>query len=186
MVAGFVLVGGRSSRMGRDKARLPWNSRLLVQEVANAVSTIAGNVALVGEPQRYRDLGIECLPDLRRGLGPLAGIEAALASGRGILNMIVACDMPGLEAHWLSRLLQTARETTADCVVARDIGGALHPLCAVYHQNGLPQIRQALEAGELRLLDLIEKLATATVEIDKTISNINTPEEWSSWERAQR
>src|SRR4051794_11037884 len=102
--AGFVLVGGHSSRMGCDKALLPLKSGLLIQEVTAKVTAAAGTVALVGEPERYRDLGLDCLPDLRSGMGPLAGIEAALESGRGELNLIVACDMPSLDTDWLCRL----------------------------------------------------------------------------------
>src|SRR5437762_8761701 len=81
--AGFVLVGGHSSRMGRDKALLPLDSGLLIEKLAAMVAAVVGTVALIGEPERYKHLGLECLPDLRPGMGPLAGIEAALESGRG-------------------------------------------------------------------------------------------------------
>ena len=82
LVAGFVLVGGRSLRMGRDKARLPINSHLLVEDVAAKVGFVSQSVALVGELQHYRDVPFDFVNDLRPSLGPLAGIEAALASGR--------------------------------------------------------------------------------------------------------
>ena len=75
---GFVLAGGRSSRMGRDKAFLPWESRFLVQHVTDQVALAAGNVALIGDQERYSALRLDCFADLRPGLGPLAGIEAAL------------------------------------------------------------------------------------------------------------
>jgi molybdenum cofactor guanylyltransferase len=79
--AGFVLVGGDSSRMGRDKALLPLKSGLLIDEVAGKVADACGTAALIGEPERYRHLGIDCLADLRPRMGPLAGIETALDSG---------------------------------------------------------------------------------------------------------
>jgi molybdenum cofactor guanylyltransferase len=81
--AGFVLVGGDSSRMGRDKALLPLKSGLLIHELAGKVADASGTAALIGEPARYRHLEIDCLADLRPGMGPLAGIETALESGRG-------------------------------------------------------------------------------------------------------
>ena len=80
--AGFVLVGGQSSRMGRDKARLRIGSGLLVEDVAGKLASCTASVTLVGPPERYADLPFECLPDLRPGLGPLAGIEAALVQLR--------------------------------------------------------------------------------------------------------
>ncbi len=178
--AGFVLVGGRSSRMGHDKAFLMWNSRLLVEDVAAKAASVAGSVALIGKPERYRDLGLDCLPDLRHGFGPLAGIETALESGRGEFNLILACDMPGLRSEWLYRLLQKARETGALCIAIRDESGAIHPLCAVYTSGCLPIVRNALDTGRLKLLDLLRKLDAIILDIPAAVSNVNTPEEWNT------
>lgn len=179
--AGLVLVGGRSSRMGQDKALLQWNSHLLVEEVAARVRDVAGNVALVGAPERYRELGFECVPDLRPGLGPLAGIEAALASGRGELNLIVACDMPGIETRWLRTLLECAEQSVALCTVLRDSAGIVHPLCAVYRRACLPSVRRFLDAHRLRAQDAIRELDAAIVEVDAELRNVNTREEWDAW-----
>ncbi|MBV9265741.1 MAG: molybdenum cofactor guanylyltransferase, partial [Acidobacteriaceae bacterium] len=133
--AGFVLAGGQSRRMGRDKAMLPWGSGVLLEDVAKRVAVAAGNVAVVGDPAAYGHLGIECLADLHPGLGPLSGIEAALASNRGTCNLIVACDMPGLPVEHLRALLRAAREGVSRCVVTIDGAEKIHPLCAVYFDN---------------------------------------------------
>jgi molybdenum cofactor guanylyltransferase len=183
--AGFVLVGGDSSRMGRDKALLPLNSGLLIERVAGQVAAAAGSVALIGEPERYKHLGLECLPDLRKGMGPLAGIEAALESGRGELNLIVACDMPNLESHWFCDLLCKAQASDALCVASRDAKGIVHPLCAVYRSGCLPGLQRALDAGRLKLMDLLGELRASTFEISSRVWNINTPQEWAAWEHAQ-
>jgi molybdopterin-guanine dinucleotide biosynthesis protein A len=90
--AGFVLVGGNSSRMGRDKARLPFHGTTLVEHVASTVADAAGSVTLVGAPERYASLGFPMLVDSRTGAGPLAGIHTALASSPAAWNLIVACD----------------------------------------------------------------------------------------------
>jgi molybdenum cofactor guanylyltransferase len=186
MAAGFVLVGGNSSRMGRDKAFLSWRSRFMVQHVADQVASCVGNVALIGHPERYRALGIDCFADLRPGLGPLAGVEAALESQRGGLNLIVGCDMPDLETACLFKLLERAEMNNAQCVAARDENGLIHPLCAVYSSSCLPAIRGALDAGRLKLLDVLEQLGAITLEIGQQISNLNTPEEWTAWQRRER
>ncbi|MFL6353713.1 MAG: molybdenum cofactor guanylyltransferase [Bryobacteraceae bacterium] len=182
--AGFVLVGGRSSRMGCDKALLPLRSGLLIEEVAAKVAAAAGTAALVGEPERYRHLGFDCLPDIRRGMGPLGGIEAALQSGRAELNLIVACDMPSLETDWLCRLLLKARETDALCVASRDRTGTVHPLCAVYRNACLRSVQEALNASRLRLMDLLGELDAITLEISTEVWNINTPQQWAAWGQA--
>ncbi|MBV8863838.1 MAG: molybdenum cofactor guanylyltransferase [Acidobacteriaceae bacterium] len=181
-VAGFVLVGGRSSRMGRDKARLPLERHLLVEEVAAKVSCIAENVALVGNARLYSDLKIQCLNDLRSGCGPLAGIETALKSGRGDLSLIVACDMPGLQLEWLAQLVATASQQESGCIVCRDKAGIVHPLCSVWKPNCLPQVERALDAGRWRLMELIGALDAVCVSVAETIPNVNTPEEWRAWQ----
>jgi molybdopterin-guanine dinucleotide biosynthesis protein A len=176
--AGFVLAGGNSSRMGRDKALLEWDSHPLIERIAREVEAVTGNIALIGVPDRYTALGIECFPDLRPGLGPLAGIEAALMSGRGDLNLIVACDMPLLESAWLRDLLHTANQTNARCVVSLDSTGNLHPLCAVYRTDCLPVVQHALDENRLKLRDLVRELDAVTVEIGRPILNVNTPQDW--------
>jgi molybdenum cofactor guanylyltransferase len=180
-VAGFVLVGGSSSRMGRDKARLTIESRLLVEDVAAKVACAAQRVALVGAAERYRDLGMECLSDLRPSLGPLAGIEAALNARQGTLNLIVACDMPNLRVEWLNALVAKAEERKALCVVCQDVNRAIHPLCSVWSEHCLPDVRKALEERRLRVLDLIKELHAEYVAVNDHIRNINTPADWENW-----
>ncbi len=183
--AGFVLVGGQSSRMGRDKALLPWNSASLVEDVTAKVQAAAGSVNLIGDPSRYQHLGYGCLPDRRPGLGPLAGIETALASNRGELNLIAACDMPGLQLKWLRLLLENAAQTDALCTLLVDSNGAMHPLCAVYRSTCLPAVQTALEKRRLKLMDLVTSLNAQRVAISSPVPNVNTPEEWSAWQRAR-
>ena len=175
--AGFVLVGGRSSRMGQDKARLRIGTRLLVEDIAGKVANATGRVTLVGPPERYADLAFECLPDLRHGLGPLAGIETALASGYGDLNLITGCDMPDLATEWLEKLVTIARRTRALCVVTRDAAGKVHPLCAVYRTQCLPFVRRALAARQLKLFDFIRGLPVIEMHASHVIGNLNTPQE---------
>ena len=182
--AGFVLVGGRSSRMGENKARLKVGSQFLVELVAAVVKQAAGTVTLIGNPQAFTDLPFDCLADAQPGLGPLAGLETALASARAELNLIAGCDMPDLKPADLTRLLETAAQNKALCTLARDTSGRRHPLCAVYRTEALPYIRTALAGGRLRLLELVEELKAAEVPIDSALRNLNTPEQWAAWKKA--
>lgn len=182
--AGFVLVGGHSSRMGRDKALLSWGSQPLIEQLGRQLEVVAGSVALVGEPNRYQSLGFDCIPDLRPGLGPLAGIEAALLSGRAEWNLIVACDLPGLKTEVLTELIRVGLESHRQCAVVRDSTGIVHPLCAIYHNSCLEIVQNALDKRLLKLQNLVEHLDSITVGIDSELSNVNTPDEWSAWQRA--
>ncbi len=176
--AGFVLVGGQSRRMGRDKALLPHHSGVLVEEIAAKLAAVTVSVALVGPPERYRHLHLDCIPDRRPGLGPLAGVEAALASARGEWNLIVACDMPDIDTPLLKKLIDTAKQWRAQCALATDETGESHPLCAVYHASCLPIVSGALDRGRLKLLETVHALQPVTVHIGGVFRNVNTPEEW--------
>jgi molybdopterin-guanine dinucleotide biosynthesis protein A len=182
--AGFVLVGGQSSRMGQNKARLKVDSRLLVEVIAAKLQEVTGRVTLIGNPAAFGDLPFDCFPDLRPGLGPLGGLETALSSSHADFNVIVGCDMPGIPAAALAHLLAVSQQSGALCTMALDSEKRRHPLCAVYRVACLPFVRDALDAGRLRLLDLVEELRAAEVAIDLVLENLNTPEEFAEWRAA--
>jgi len=179
--AGYVLVGGKSSRMGRDKALLPGQFRYVVDDVAEGVRQAAGSVALIGDPDRFRDLHYRCIPDLRPGLGPLSGLEAALMSSGSDLNLVLACDMPAIDINHLRRLIERAQASQSHCVVTKDVTGKVHPLCAVYKSACLPVIQCRLDAKRLSLMGLLDELPTEYIHSEAVIENVNTPEEWTRW-----
>lgn len=183
--AGFVLVGGKSSRMGRDKALLPWKERPLVEHIAHCVSNAAGSVTLVGSPDRYSVLNSSVIADSYLDCGPLGGIEAALSSDRSAKhNLIVACDLPdlALNATLLNRLVEHAKQTSAPCVAAQEPEGRIHPLCAVYRSDALFTIRQSLREGSLRLSELFERLNGVVWPVSQPLANVNSPEDWLAWQ----
>ena len=181
--AGFVLAGGHSRRMGPDKALLAWRGSTLLETIAREVEAAAGSVVIVGAPDRYGHLGFPLLADLRPGLGPLAGLEAALFTSGADWNLVAACDLPGLDRTLLRSLLDFALAAPAcDAVVAVDPAGRRQPLCAAYHARALPLVRRRLDDGQLKLLDMIDLLHWAAWPAPDTSAflNINTPELWSA------
>src|SRR5262249_48484694 len=108
---GYVLVGGRSSRMGRDKALLPHHGLALAAGVAREVEHAAGQCALIGDPMRYQELGYPIIQDLYPGEGPLGGILTALSHSQSDWNIILACDMPRITHEFLTRLLDIASQS---------------------------------------------------------------------------
>ena len=181
--AGFVLTGGNSSRMGSDKALLPLGDEHMVQVIATVVGSVVDLVKLIGNPARYGHLPWQCVADIRPGLGPLAGLESALASTEAELNLVVACDMPGLQTNWLRTLLDHAERSSAPCVATRDGSGKVHPLCAVYRRACLPTIKHALDQKRLQLTRVVESLAAEYLLTGDAVDNVNTPAEWAEWRR---
>src|SRR2546423_10409597 len=103
-VEGFILVGGASSRMGRDKSRLMLGSQTTVERIAEAMANVATRVRLVGEQDdRNR---FESVPDLAESWGPLGGIHAALHAAEAEWCIAIACDLPFVSGGLLRRLFE--------------------------------------------------------------------------------
>lgn len=182
--AGFVLVGGRSSRMGQDKASLPFGGKRLVEHIAAAVAEAAGTVTLVGPPDRYRELGFPVVPDLRPGLGPLSGIHTALSQSRSAWNLIAACDLPAISGAFLKTLKAAAEVSAADCLIPAGPSGQLEPLCAAYHSRCRDTISLALDRQVRKVTDGLAGLRISTWQVPESFwfQNVNTPEEWTSYQ----
>ena len=187
--AGFVLTGGRSSRMGQDKAALPFGDASLLEHVAGcvraAVSNVASNVAssvtLIGAPERYAHLGLPAIADRYENCGPLGGVCTALEITTADWNLIVACDMPGVTADFLGSLLDAAGHgNAADCLIPVTSDG-LHPLCAVYHRRALAVAQRQILDKSFKMHDFVASLQLAKFPAAVAfLENINTPLDWIS------
>jgi len=177
--AGFVLTGGRSSRMGRDKALLPIEGSVLVERTAERVRAAAGCVTLIGAPERYAHLGLPVAADLIEDCGPMGGLYTALKIGRADWNLLVACDMPGLTAEFLRELLDAARQCGGACLVPQTESG-LHPLCAIYHRRAEGAVASAIEHKRFKMHDLLKVLEAESFPVVEAsmLENVNTPVEW--------
>jgi molybdenum cofactor guanylyltransferase len=164
-VAGFILAGGASSRMGRDKGLLDFGGVPLILHAARLIEPLVAEVTVVGSPRRYAKFGLHVIADNvqikrgpeGRGYGPLAGIATALGATRLPWNLIVACDLPYLSAEWLDWLLSRALRSRSEAVVPRTKHG-IEPLAAVYRRECGPTIAAALARGVRKVSDAINEL----------------------------
>lgn len=183
--AGYVLAGGRSTRMGRDKALLLWQGEPLLLHMIRLVESTAGNAVVLGPGSRYRSLTqAPCWDDLHPGLGPLGAIETALTRTESDWNLVVSIDIPALTPALLHGLLNSAAQTTAQAVIAcdpgdaSDPGGRVHPLCAVYHRSCLGTVQAAVRERDYRLMNLLKRLTIERLELPAPLKNLNCPDEW--------
>ena len=177
-VAAFILAGGASSRMGRDKALLDFGGVPLILHTARLLEPLVSGVTVVGSPCRYAPLGLRAIADESDrqvkagpntpGRGPLAGIAAALAATQSVWNLVVACDLPYLSAEWLDWLLSRALRSSGEAVVPQTKQG-IEPLAAVYRRECGTPIAVALARGVRKVSDAIEGLRLDLV----------YPREWS-------
>jgi molybdopterin-guanine dinucleotide biosynthesis protein A len=184
--AGYVLVGGKSSRLGTDKALLDFEGKPLVTRVANVVRAAAGRVTIVGPLERYRHLGLRVIPDPVENFGPLAGLLAALEDSESAWNLVTACDMPYLDARFLSFLFEEAQAAVADILLPVDSEGNPEPLCAVYSLEARSTIRRRVEQGVHKITRAFEGLRVDELAPDRyarfdpegrIFTNLNTLED---------
>jgi molybdenum cofactor guanylyltransferase len=181
--AGYVLVGGRSSRMGRDKALLPFRGGVLVESVAREVASATGGVVLVGDPVRYAAFGYTVIPDRYPEEGPLGGILTALHHTTAEWNLVVACDMPEVSAEFLRRILDAADQSDADALVPVGPSGIPEPLCAAYRRRSRAPLEGAFERGERKVTAAFAALQVVLWPMAELapFQNVNTPEDWAGY-----
>jgi molybdopterin-guanine dinucleotide biosynthesis protein A len=157
-VHAFVLAGGQSRRMGRDKALLEIGGRTMLERACALVREVAAESYIVGVPQLHHVEGFTTIPDEAPGLGPLGGIVTALARSNREWNLVLACDMPYVTTEWLEYLESRAARSAAHAVLPVSPKGP-EPLCAMYRITALEEIRRAIGNGVLKVTRALEELS---------------------------
>jgi molybdopterin-guanine dinucleotide biosynthesis protein A len=186
-LAAVVLAGGRSRRMGTDKALISLGGMTLIERVAAEAALVAAEVWIsANDPAPYRFLGRPVIPDRFPGRGPLAGLDAGFASSEQPAILLLACDLPNVRAPWLAALAGSLSGWDAVLPVTSD--GRLHPLCAVYGRTcrsavernlraGIHKMTAIFDAGELRLRRLGGSEGGFR---DTDLANLNSPADLSA------
>lgn len=171
----FILVGGRSSRFGSEKALFEIDGRAMVLRVADALSPYLATVTLVGHSAKCQNLGLPLIPDTVTGAGPLGGIVSALEHAHAPRCLVVGCDMPLLASAPLALLLKEAARTDAEALVPRTPDGRLQPLCAVYAKRAREPLSRALRAGERKITEALAWVNWKPLPVDEAtpFANIN-------------
>lgn len=147
-VTGFVLAGGASRRMGQDKAAIRLGQESMVERQIRLLHGVCRSMAVIGPPSNFECLSVPVYSDELPGRGPLGGILTGLHRTRTEFNLFLGCDLPFLEARFLSYLCQQAVWSGADVTVPAARVQGLQTLTAVYRRRALPAIRASLAAGE--------------------------------------
>ena len=186
--AAFVLAGGQSTRMGADKALLPWRGRTLLESIASAAAEVASLVAVIGDSGRYARFGYPVFPDCIPGCGPLSGLHTILQLDLAEWNLVLACDMPSLSAILLQTLICVAETAPAPvhCVVPVT-NQHPEPLCALYHRSCRPLVESAMSRGCFKMRDLLSHLDGVTVAQPSPVpANLNTPADWADFQASHQ
>lgn len=194
---GFLLAGGKSSRLGADKAFLNLGGRTLLERALAVIGSACPTVAIVGDPAKFSNYG-SAIEDIYPGCGPLSGIHTALVHSSAELNLVLAVDMPYVTENLLTFLFAAAEEADANAkaivTVPRTARG-LQPLCAVYRRAFATAADQALRAGKYKIDAVFSGLAIRVIAerelsaagfSERSFFNVNTPEDWMAVEPDSR
>jgi len=180
------MAGGKSKRMGQDKAWIELDGEPLITRVATVLARVADEVFIVANEPRYASLGLRVVKDGYPEGGALGGIATGVGAAAYDTVLVAACDMPFLSADVWRVLLGHAGD--ADIVIPR-IGGEYETLHAIYTKACVPHMARALAENRLRVIAFFDQVRVHAIEepelraVDPTLrafTNVNTPEELAS------
>jgi len=183
-----IQAGGQSSRMGQDKALMPFLGKTLIARQVERLAGLASELLITtNRLEEYFFLGLPLFADLLPGLGALGGLFTALAAAREPIVAVVGCDMPFIVPGLLVAEWDTLRREVRDVVIPRSPNG-VEPLLAVYRREiCLPAVRAALEAGERKMTAWFSAVRVLEMTVDEvalydpefhSFINVNSPEEF--------
>ncbi len=153
----YILAGGRSSRFGSDKALAEIDGECLIKRVCRLLSPFASSTTVVADkPDKYTDFGLRTIQDLNPGLGPLAGLQAALhdmpKSEHWLL--LCSCDAYVIRHNWIERLLA---HRTKQCQAVAYRTDRWQPVPAVYSRSCLPSVESQIKRNDLSMQRLLDR-----------------------------
>lgn len=180
-ITGIVLAGGKSRRMGQDKAMLPMPSGTMLSGALFFLQQHFQKIIIAGNRPDLEGYGVPIIQDIYPG-SSLGGIHAGLNAAETDWVFVMPCDMPFPNAELLINLLQSRQH--ADAVVPKTEKG-FESLFALYHRRALPVIESFLQQKRFRVYDLFEQIAVNYIEPNElphnfeiSLMNVNTPQDY--------
>lgn len=175
-ITALILAGGKSERMGTDKALIDFNGQSFIESSIHAVKPLCSRILILGDPTKYAHLGYEVIPDLIENSGPLAGLYTGLSASLSELNVVLSCDIPLIQLGIIEKLLKEY-DSTLDALVCES-KGQLNPLVGIYHKRTAPIAKQQLEDHQRSMMKFLGRLDYKTLELQEEethiLKNINT------------
>jgi molybdenum cofactor guanylyltransferase len=185
--AAIILSGGKSSRMGTNKALLKLNEKTTIERMVDTLKIYFDDIILVtNDMESYQFLGVKMVSDHYPGKGPLAGFHAGLMASDYDVNFITACDMPFISGELAANLVNMIDYHDALVPV---INGKMQTLCGVFQKKNVTKIEECIENGRLPIKQLLDHLnvlyvtekelqAYTNIDLERVFFNMNHPHEY--------
>lgn len=183
-VNGYILAGGKSSRMGTDKGLMMLNGKATVQHVIEQMQPAVDKVIIVSNNPDYKKFGLEVIGDLIKDIGPAGGIYSALSHANSNYVFIMSCDMPFINSGAIKLLIEKSNQLQ---ITLPEYENRIEPLFGVYSKECLPQLEKLIHQGTIKLQDLVSQFELLKVNVDNNelfhesfFMNINTKEDFEN------
>ncbi len=180
-IGGYILAGGKSSRMGTDKGLMRLNDKCLIEYSIEKLQTVFNNVVIVSNNQEYKKFGLEVIPDVLNDIGPAGGIYTAFGHSTTEYNFITSCDMPFISSDAIDFLIPSADSSQ---IVVPD-HGRIEPLFGLYATSCKTKWLEVVHQGVIKLQDVIKYFPHLRINVknhplfkEPFFMNINTRDEY--------
>ena len=183
-ISGFILAGGKSNRMGTDKAFLMIQEEPLLKRTIRLIGPFCKTVAISGQKSGFAEFKTEMVPDLYVGCGPISGIISSLKHSATDWNFIIGVDLPFINDELVLFLISQIGQY--DCIIPMHKGG-VEPLIGLYNKQISPIIEEMINTGDHKLMRLLDKLNAKYIDCNSLVNkyprlftNINRLEDYQS------
>lgn len=184
-VSAILLTGGKSSRMGTNKALLSLGESHAVTRIVEVAKTHCKEIILAtNEPESYSFLALPCVRDIYQEKGPLGGLHSGLSRITNPLALVFPCDLPLISSEYIPPLLEADAKYD---IVIYEAAGRIHPLFGRYHQSVLPRVITCLEEERLKIQEFFQPLQVKILKAEDyhfavspeiCLMNMNTPADY--------
>lgn len=180
-ISGIILAGGKSRRMGKNKALLEVGGLTMIERVAGVMSGVCSEIIIAGENScSFEHLGYPMVPDIRPGYGPLSGIHAGLTAANNHFSFVIACDIPFPSEKLMKMIIS---EKDGYDVVMLKQGEYLEPLFSLYSKAFIEAAEKSFGNGVYKVTAAIQHVRWKPITVSpgeipdlaKSLTNVNTP-----------
>ncbi|MCL6479820.1 MAG: molybdenum cofactor guanylyltransferase [Peptococcaceae bacterium] len=183
-ISGIILAGGKSKRMGRNKALLEIGGISMIERVAGVLAQHCSEILVAGENIELNRMGFHIVPDIYPGCGPLGGIHAGLTAAQNRFSFTAACDIPFLDGGLMRRMILEIEDNCAAVVLKT--GQYLEMLFSIYSKEFARAAETCIKNGVYKITAALSLVRWKAVEVDlaefpdlkKILMNVNTPEDY--------
>lgn len=187
----IILAGGKSSRMGEDKALLEYEGKYFIEKIAEELSFFDEKIIARGNNSaltKVTDSSWKVIPDIYPEHGPMGGLHAALKECESEVMFVVTCDMPLITRELVKQICnemheqQRIMDDNIDALIAVTHDGKYHPLCGIYKKELQQLMEEHLKQDNNRMMSILKNCRVKYLELDEEVSrqliNVNTVDEY--------